>query len=108
MPKQRGRLYKFFISDPPSQETKDARRLKKRQRAEQQPHHGRGAEAGQLVSHGMAAMVGGSVLAGAGFFVLREIAPEMSLFVGLPLYGALFCLVAGGIWWVLNWTVSKP
>ena len=107
MSKQRGRLYRFFISDPPSQETKDARLLKKRRKAEQQPR-GREVGGGQLVGHGMAAMVGGTVLAGAGFFVLREIAPEMSLIVGLPLYGALFCLVAGGIWWVLNWTVSRP
>ena len=91
---------------PPSQEIKDWV-LRKRQEALLQPRP-RGRGAGRLIGQGLAAMIGGNVLANAGVNALRGYFPEMTLYLGLALYGVLFCLAAGAIWMILDRIIGKP
>ena len=106
MLKQRGRLYKFVMGAPPSQEIKDGV-LRKRQEALLMPRP-RGRGIGRLIGQWLAAMIGGNLLANAGVNALRGYFPEMSFLVGMTLYGVLFCLLALGIWLLLDRIIGRP
>ena len=105
MSKQRGRLYRFFIGAPPSQEIKD-RVLRKKQVALLQPRP-RERSLWRVIGQGLPAIIGGNVLANAGVNELRAYFPEMTFFVGMALYGVLFCLLAWGIWMILDRIIGK-
>ena len=105
MSKQRSRLYRFLIGEPPSQEVKDRVQRQREEAGKPEPTGERGT--GRLIFQVLTAVIVGNLLAMQGLRVFRGYYPDnpysdASFVIGIAVYGVLFGLFCLGIWFLLD------